>query len=181
MPLLFQSKVGAVVALDDPAVQCTTYRPLLDMRETPIDFQTHRAIVTRITVSQQVNVQFLHALGSLIYVYVFGDRMGKVSLAGLSFFMCECDPNACGPAGPRPDSGNDIYQWYKENRASKREAPVRLTVGTQVIEGFVTSFAEDVVDPSTSLLQWSVNMDALPEDDDVGLADHEDAAGGVGL
>lgn len=165
MPVLFQSKVGSVVALDDPAAQCTTSRTLLGV-DPPITFEKQRAIVTRVTVAQQVNLQFLHTMGAMVYVYVFGDRMGTVSLSGLSFFLCEC-PNGMS----RVDVNADVYQWYKQNRASRRKAPVRVSVGSQVIEGFVTGFTEDVVDPSLSLVQWGVNMSALPDDDHLGGTD----------
>lgn len=154
MPIVFGTVPGQVVELDDPAASCTTTLLSLD---PSISFRSEKSIVTRLTVSQQVNVQFLHTLGSLIYVYVFGDRMGSVSLSGLSF--------ACGC----PDDGllgaEQMMLWYKRNRASKRSGPVRVTIGKTVIEGFVTSFTEDVVDPSMKLVQWGVNMASLPEDD----------------
>ena len=156
MPILFQSKIGQVVALDDPAAQCTTNRPLFSI-DPDINWNVYRAVITRVTLSQQVNVQFLHTMGSMVYVYVFGDRMGSITLSGLSFFLCSCDNN--------PPGQNDIYGWYKQNRASKRRDPVTVTIGDAVIKGFVTSFTEDVVDPSLSIVQWGVDMTALPDDD----------------
>lgn len=154
MPLLFATVPGQVVQLADPALSCNTQ--FLDLNPS-IDFNTQKSIVTRVTVSQQVNVQFLHTLGNLIYIYVFGDRMGQVSLSGLSF-ACVC-----------PDDGvlgaEQMMLWYKTNRASKNPTPVRVTIGKTVIEGFVTSFTEDVVDPSIRLVQWGVNLASLPEDD----------------
>lgn len=153
MPVLFASKPGQVVQLDDPALPCSTRFMSLSPN---ISYETERSIVTRLTVSQEVNLQFLHTLGSGIYVYVFGDRMGQITLSGLSF-ACSC------PDGV--DLGAEkMMMWYKSNRASKRSAPVRITIGKSVIEGFVKSFTEDVVDPSLSLVQWGVNIASLPED-----------------
>jgi hypothetical protein len=54
--------------------------------------------------------------------------------------------------------------WYKQNRSSKRQAPVQVTLGNTAIEGFVTGFTEDVVDPSLNLVQWGVNLASLPFD-----------------
>lgn len=156
MPILFASRVGNVTQFDDPAAQCTVSRPLL--RVTPsMDWNQYRAIVTRVTLSQQVNVQFLHTMGSMVYVYVFGDRMGSVGLSGLSFFLCEC--------GNEPSGQQDIYNWYKSNRASRRRDPITVSVGSAVINGYVTGFSEDVVDASLHLVQWNVSMMALPDDD----------------
>lgn len=154
MPIVFSTKPGQVIQLDDPALACSTNFLSID---PDISFDTEKSIVTRVTVSQQVNVQFLHTLGSLIYIYVFGDRMGQVSLSGLSF-ACEC------PEGTELGA-EKMMTWYKKNRASKKADPVRVTIGKTTIEGFVTSFTEDVVDPSLRLVQWGVNLASLPEDD----------------
>lgn len=154
MKLVFQTRPGQVVKLDDPAAQCQTRL----LKLTPdITFESERSIVTRFTVSSQVNVQFLHSLGALIYIYVFGDRIGQVSLSGLSF-GCTC------PDGDELGA-EKMMQWYKVNRASKRAEPVEVAIGSVVIRGFVTSFSEDLVDPSISLVQWGVNMNALPFED----------------
>ncbi len=154
MPILFASKIGSVIELVDPGLQCDLQILGLD---PDITFRAQRSIVTRFTLSHKVNVQFLHTLGSLIYIYVFGDRMGQITLSGLAF-GCECP------------SGNDIgaelmLLWYKANRCSKRKTPVRVTIGKQAIDGFITDFNEDVVDPSISLVQWGVTLACLPEDD----------------
>ena len=156
MPLVFQTRPGQVVKLDDPAMECGTRFLKVD---PSITFDVERSIITRLAISQQVNLQFLHSLGSLIHVYVFGDRMGSVTLSGLSF-SCAC------PSGTGDEIGAErIMTWYKRNRASKRASPCRVTVGKTVLEGFVTNFNEDVVDPSLRMVQWTVQMASLPEDD----------------
>lgn len=153
MPMLFQSRPGAVVKLVDPALQCATQLLGLDPN---ITFESERSIVTRVTVSQQVNVQFLHTLGAAIYIYVFGDRMGSITLSGLAF-NCDC--------GNGPELGAEkMLAWYKTNRASKRKNPVRVTIGRTAIEGFVIGFTEDAVDPALNLIQWGATIASLPED-----------------
>lgn len=153
MGTLFKSKIGSVVALDEPGAQCSVQFLGLN---PDITFGVQRSIITRVTMQHSVNVQFLHTLGSLVYVYVFGDRMGQVHLSGLAF-RCEC------PTGAELGAER-MLTWYKTNRASRRSKPVMMTIGNQVIEGFVTNFTEDVVDPSTDLVQWGVTMATLPDD-----------------
>lgn len=151
--ILFQSKRGRVVRLEDPAAQCQTQLYSLD---PDISFDASASIVTRFTMSQQVNVQFLHTMGAHVYVYVFGDRIGSISLSGLSF-ACVCDQSQSGAEA--------AFEWYKQNRVSKRREPVKVTIGNATpVEGFVTGFTEDVVDPATNLVQWGVNIVTLPED-----------------
>jgi hypothetical protein len=161
VPLIFQTRPGQVVKLDDPAMSCNANFLSLNPN---IAYETERSIITRMTISQQVNVQFLHTLGSLIYIYVFGDRMGQVALSGLSF-LCGCEDEAEADSQPTVIGAERMLTWYKNNRASKRATPVRVTVGKTVIEGYVTSFTEDVVDPSLKMVQWGVNLATLPEDD----------------
>mgnify|MGYP005847506743 CR=1 FL=1 len=154
--ILFQSKKGRVVRLEDPAAVCQTQSGGLFSISPSIDFAVEASIVTRFTMSQQVNIQFLHTMGAHVYVYVFGDRIGSISLSGLSF-DCVCDGATGGAEG--------AFSWYKRNRASKRKEPVLVTIGNATpIEGFVTGFTEDVVDPTTNLVQWGVNIVTLPED-----------------
>lgn len=151
--ILFQSLKGRVVKLPDPAARCDVQ--LLSINPT-ITFKSQASIVTRFTMSQQVNAQFLHTMGAHVYVYVFGDRIGSVSLSGLSF-SCTCDHEAPG--------AELMYDWYKTNRVSKRREPIQVTIGSAIpIEGFVTGFTEDLVDPATNLVQWGVNLVTLPED-----------------
>lgn len=160
MPIVFGGKVGSVVMLEDPAAQCATQ--MLNVRKLDgggqdITFESERSIITRVTVAQQVNAQFLHTLGAQVYVYVFGDRIGQMTLSGLSF-LC-----GCGAGGP--DVGAErMLLWYKANRLSKRRQAVRVSIGKQAIDGFVVNLNLDVVEPSMSLVQWGVTLTTLPED-----------------
>lgn len=153
MPILFQSSRGRVVKLEDPGAACQAQ--LFGVQPT-IDFTWQVSILTRITMSQGVNVQFLHTLGAMVYIYVFGDRVGAIELSGLAF-ACPCDEYRLG--------AEEMYTWYRQNRASRRREPAVLTVGDSTIEGFVTGFTEDVIDPASSLVQWGVSMVTLPEDE----------------
>jgi hypothetical protein len=153
MPVIFQTQPGRVIRLDDSAVQCSVR--LLGMQDSPILFEERKSIITRVTLSEQVNVQFLHALGAQVFIYVFGDRIGSISLAGLSF-ACDCIEDDIQGA-------EQMYLWYKDNRASRRQAPIRLMIGFTPIEGFVVGCREDVVDAATSMVQWNVDMVTLPD------------------
>ncbi len=159
MPLLFQTRPGQVVRMDDPAIQCSAIdeeRRATFGLDPSITFNVERSIVTRIAVSQSTNVQFLHTLGSQVFIYVFGDRIGTIGLSGLSF-ICACDGDI-DTNGPE-----QIFLWYKRNRVSQRQTPVRLIVGSEVIEGFVTGHSFEVVDPSLTLTQWNLELMSLPE------------------
>lgn len=154
---VFEGAVGRVVALEDPAAQGVMY--VTDVTTDPIRFETQRSIITRVTCSQKVNLQFLHTMGQHVYVYVFGDRMGQIGLSGLSF-AGDCDPEQGAEHGVVK-----MFDWYRSNKASKRPEPVRVNIGMRDnLDGFVTDFTFDVVDPSTQMVQWNLAIAALPED-----------------
>lgn len=153
---VFEGPIGRVVAVEDPAAQGSMY--VADVTSDPIRFETQRAIITRVTCAQQVNLQFLHTMGKHVYVYVFGDRMGQIGLSGLSF------ANEC--PGPSQEHGVvKIFDWYRKNKASKRPEPLRVNIGMRDnLDGFLTGFNFDVVDPTTQMVQWNMTIAALPED-----------------
>lgn len=153
MPVLFQSTNGRVVQLVEPAMQART---LYKLPDSPITFQKQSSIVTRLTISKRVNMQFLHSIGSQIYVYSFGDRIGQASLSGLAFTdVCK----------QRDQLGAEqMLMWYKQYKASARRDPLKILIGQQTLEAFVIDFSEDVVDPSTNLVQWGTQLMLLPED-----------------
>jgi hypothetical protein len=159
MSVIFEANRGRVVRVDDPAAQASV--GFVQVADAPIRYDTHWAIITRLTLSHQTNVQFLHTLGSAIYIYVFGDRIGQLSLSGLAFNQsCDGDEDDDGGLGVER-----MMEWYKDNRISKKGAPVRVMIGNTPVEGFVVSSNEDTVDAETGMVQWNVSMQTLPERD----------------
>lgn len=163
--IIFEGPIGSVIALEDPGIQGNAR--LVAVPDDQIDMLTHRSIVTRLTVSQEANVQFLHTLGAHIFIYVFGDRIGTTSLSGLSFAN-SCDLDVPGLAanllGGQLHGGELVYDWYKRNRVSRRKAPIRVMVGLTPIDGFVTAFTADVIDPMSQLIQWGLTLRNLPDE-----------------
>lgn len=152
--IIFQGALGRVIRLNDPATFSTT--SLLRLDNTPIDFSIQKSFITRVTVSQKVNVQFAHAVGAQIYVYVFGDRMGAIGLSGLSFAE-SCDFSS------RRHGAEEMLIWYKRFRLSRNPFPVRIMIGEIPIEGFMTDFQQDIVDPGAAIVQWSASLQALTD------------------
>jgi len=155
--ILFDGPIGRVVRLEEPGLQGSVGITQID--DAPIDFLSRKSIITRISVAQQVNAQFLHTFGNDVYIYVFGDRMGSIGLSGISF------ANDCVQQDiARFKHGSEqILDWYRANRLSERGDPVRVMLGNTAIEGFVTNLTLDVVDPITHLMQWGLTLMAFPD------------------
>lgn len=154
MALIFAHTPGRVVRVQTrsaAAAQLSVYRL------TPaLTFDSHRAIVTGIALGQNVNIQFLHTLGSFVHVYVFGDRIGTATFHGLSF------AKACNQSD-RQMGLELLLSWYGSNKASRRRDPLRLTIGSVVMEGFVVGMETSVHDTYSGLMEFTIGMSLLPE------------------
>lgn len=155
--LVLEGRAGTVVALDDLGVQGSARTVNFDA-EAEIGLEFDRSIITGLALSQEVNVQFLHTLGSYIYIYVFGDRMGSVAVSGMSF-AADCDNE-----GNTSHGLELMLKWYRQFRTSRRRSPVRIMIGDTPIDGFVVGFNNQVMDPTTGLVQWTIQTRFLPDD-----------------
>ncbi len=158
MTVFFSKSVGRVVRLIDPTAPCRTR--FYGLGGDKITFEDQRSIVTRLVFSQAVNVQFLHTLGSSVYIYVFGDRVGQVGISGLGF------QHPCVGKGGGCDSMTGLegmYKWYRKNRVAARKRPIEMTIGSEPLEGFVLDFNADVIDAAAGLAQWTIQLATLPE------------------
>jgi hypothetical protein len=145
MPVIFSGKPGRVAILNDDAVPAVT--PLVqprDDKDVPsITAESQRSIVTRLQVSQQANVQFLHTLGNDIYIYVFGDRIGQMTLSGVSFStICTGE----GDSGEGSHGIENMLDWYQQYKVSAKDTATKIMLGTKLIQGFVTGVSFDVQD-----------------------------------
>jgi len=163
--VIFGNNLGRVAILPDFASAAILQVVSLD---PDISAQAHRSIITRLSLSQQVNAQFMHTLGSLVYVYVFGDKIGQMTLHGVSFPGL-CDANEAD-GKPMPENRREstsvepILQWYNEHKMSRRQQPVRITMGRNIVlEGFIQALSVNVSDAATGLAEWAMQLAILPE------------------
>lgn len=152
--IVFQGQPGRVVTIKDPAVPARV-RPLA----TPspdISINDEKSIITHITVAQATNHQFLHTLGNDIFIYVFGDRIGQIQLAGFSFV------ENCDGGGGR--HGMELMiDYFQRNKLSSRKEPMQILVGQVPFQGFLMSMTNKVVDPATWLTQFQIDIAVIPE------------------
>lgn len=117
-------------------------------------FNPTAAIITSPAVSNHANVQFMPSLKESVYVYVFGDNMGSVTISGVAF-ASKCDGD---------DSGmTEIFEYYKNYRASQRKEPVEVTFGKESISGFLTASDISSRDPDQLTLDFKFTINTLPE------------------
>jgi hypothetical protein len=150
------SPIGRTVGCADPHTQGTSR--FVSIKDVNIGWSTHRSIITRITMSMQGNFQFLHTIGNDIYVYAFGDRIGQISIFGLSM------TRDCKSPGDTKHGFEKVYKWYQDNRIAKKKAPITISIGQDTtIEGFVVGLNADAVDPQTRVMQFAIQMAVFPK------------------
>lgn len=111
-------------------------------------------IVTQAAVSQQGNYQFLHTLQDMIYVYVFGDRISELQVSGIAF-AATCWGRQSGMA--------DVLDFYRDNRISQRESPVKIRFGERTFPGFLTGSQVEVSRPEVTLGQFFLRFHSFPQ------------------
>lgn len=159
--IFFEGVAGRTVAMQDPAVQGSV--SLVKISTDPVDFNSQQSVITRVTISNKGNYQFLHTLGVDIYVYVFGDRMGMIGISGLSFATPDCGDGSGGAAGSVQHGMEKMLAWYKKNRISSQPTAMRVVVGSTAIDGFLIGMDQDLADTQSYLVQWQIQLQTPPE------------------
>ena len=110
-------------------------------------------LITRVVASEACNTQFAHMLGNQIYVYVFGDKIGELGIAGLSYFDCD--------AGHEHGVSKAI-QWYRARKVSRRAGQLLVTIGTTSFRGYLTDMRLDTPKPDTNMVEFFLSFKMVP-------------------
>lgn len=155
MTQLFVTKPGQVVAVQDVGAL-----PLTIFFDNWPGFPSIRAAITQLSFSRSGNYQFLHSLQDFIYVYIFGERIGEVSVGGLMF--SEACQAIGGPSGPE-----QVSDFYDTFRISKYGKLLTLQVGLSGklrVRGFLTASRMDIFDTQHQLGQFTLRLHTLPKE-----------------
>jgi hypothetical protein len=167
MPLILTPRHGFVAVLDDPvepAELCPSYHTTLPDWDGP---NVLKCFVTRTQLNFPEGFQFQHSMDELIYAYVFGSRIGEVTVSGIAFaLLCQTGGSGCSDADPDKVHGIErIFDYYQKHKISKQADPVKLTIGfAKCFNGFLTAFAAGVLDPKIDLYEFSLRLHCDPKD-----------------
>tara|TARA_R110000824_G_scaffold25455_2_gene88678 strand:+ start:11242 stop:11781 length:540 start_codon:yes stop_codon:yes gene_type:complete len=177
MPVIFGGNTGSVVAIRDNVSEGSISLGNVSggrdggQEAFGLGAAPFNSIITRIGVSAAGNYQFLHTIGNDVYVYVFGDRMGDITLHGLSFAQpCQrVTSNASRNIPPVPFDGQHgfekLFDWYSMNRIAATPKPARVRIGAKTtFKGFITGCTGDVADSKTRTIQFQLTISLLPDD-----------------
>jgi hypothetical protein len=154
MSIFFAHRRGAVCRVAGPwpntgglvvAVEGWPYKPTGGMFFT--------AICTQAGITHNGNFQFLHTINDTIYVYVFGDRIAELTIAGVAFSQL------CGS----PIAGiNETMALYERDRIAVRARPLVVTLGRYHFKSFLTGMTANVSDSELQLTQFNFRFNCFP-------------------
>jgi hypothetical protein len=120
-------------------------------------FKVFKAVVQNLGISGQSGVQFRHTLQDYIYVYVFGERAGDLSVGGLAFH------SACDDADNEPTGFEMILDYYKNFRVTSYPQALTVAIGTLVtFDAFLVGVNAQIVNPETNLAQFTLQLKYIP-------------------
>lgn len=122
------------------------------------DFEPAVSLISGIDYDQRSNQQFQYSMDKNVYIYVFGDLMGTVSVRGLAF------PRAC--SGGDRGGLEEVFDYYRTNRASANTNAITVVIGKESIVGFLTAMRIRVTNTSqqssAALYGYELIIQTLP-------------------
>jgi hypothetical protein len=113
------------------------------------------AIIESPNYDQATNQQFQTSLQDAVYVYVFGDQMGRMVLNGVAF-SAKCPD-------PEPTGLKQIMDYYDKFRASVRPSVVTVRIASHRVSGFLTRLNIAPRNVELQLYNFSMTINALPK------------------
>jgi hypothetical protein len=175
---IFSAQPGRVIAvtgnglpmqvlIGNPPIATTPFGPLDDSRfRKPggSSFNDFKAIIQNLGVSGQGGAQFRHTLMDYIYVYVFGERVGDLSIGGLAFHSACNEPDG----GASPTGLERILDYYQRFRITSYPLSLTIAIGTLItFEAFLIGINGQIVNPETSLAQFTMQLKYIPNQVDL--------------
>ena len=128
------------------------------------------AILTSMSFDQETNHQFMTSLGQDLFLYVFGNRMGRLTLQGVCFpTLCTSDDTSLA----NKTSGIvKLMAYYQKNRLSANvqngNEPVlmRLLLGDKSIAGYISHMNISIADGATRLAMFTLTLNTFDPAED---------------
>jgi hypothetical protein len=153
LALIFASQPGHAAVLVDP-----TDSPLPIVFDEWGGVAATKSLITEMAIVRDGNYQFVHTLRDLIYVYAFGERIGSLRIAGISFAGgCGDNTNVSGI--------ENVLAFYEANRIGNRNTPMTVGIGTTDagrFSGFLTRLQVGISRPEARLAQFAFELSTIP-------------------
>jgi len=167
--IFFGETAGKVIAVDDPGMPANM-QATIKVDSLPA-FETSRAFITRIIFNEKPSISLMNTVGGAVHLYVFGDDIGGLMVSGLAF-DAECD-------GDNKKLGiENIIEYYRENKVSKRREILSITIGETNLRGYLIGINGESLDPKVRIWQFNLQFALIPDPLDFGEGGGSAAPGG---
>lgn len=117
-----------------------------------------RCALLSIGVGGEANAAITNSLKKTVYVYTMGEKPGTIELSGIVF-----PTQTCAILRGRLTGFEKIRTYYQTYNVSANGAPVIVTIGKTVIEGFLMRWRCNISQPETGVGAFSLIMMTPPE------------------
>jgi len=125
-------------------------------------YGNYRAVITSLSVQFEGGRQFLHTLEDMIFLYVFGERMGEMTISGVCFSDV-CAGATPGELGRVGHGAERVLGHYVGHRVTFRAEPVLVAFGVDTaFECFLTGVGVAINDPEKGLGQFTYRLSVVP-------------------
>jgi len=122
-------------------------------------FFVQKSIITQMAIEREGNFKFVHTLKDLIHLYVFGEKIGRIRVAGLSF------SDIC-PGNGTKTGIERVAEYYDRNSIARRPTPINIQIGTTPSGNFVsflTRLSVNIIQPESRIAQFGLEFSAMPQ------------------
>jgi hypothetical protein len=157
MGIVFETQPGYAVQIPDESGA----NPLIIDVAGFGSAQSSRSLITQLSIRRGENVQYVHTLQDLIYVYSFGERIGSITAAGVSFV------GMCGGGDGGQTGIEYVLDWYEGNRVGNNINALRILIGgaggSGTFKGRLDALEVDVAKPDIRLANFGLQFRTLPQ------------------
>ena len=155
---LLTSSQGTVSIINPTGNTPVPFAILVDQKA--LDNVAIKGMLTGVSFGQETNVQFMHTLKDTIYINVFGNKIGQMTLSGIIFLG-----DVCISGGGKQSGGLDLfYNFFTDNNVVGKADPVVVQIGKGItLKTFILGFNFNVADAQTSLGQFTMTMAVIPK------------------
>lgn len=157
---IFSSNPGTVGVIVSTSTAVSPF--VMKVDEADLSGDMIRGIVSSMSVSQDISVQFMHSLRDTIYINVFGNKIGQMTLSGIIFLSDVCENGE--KKDPDGAPFEKFYNYYTNNNAVARAKALDIQIGAKVaFKAFLLGFNFQVSDAQTSLGQFTMTLAIVPK------------------
>jgi len=119
------------------------------------DLLLEAAIIQNVQVDHKTAQQISPTLAAAVYMYVFGDEPGELTIEGLAF---------AGMCGGEVSGLESLLDAYEELKVSSTSVPVAVTIGSRTMSGYVIGFHAQVYDVERHVDSFQLRMFSMPKE-----------------